>query len=75
MELGLTIALIVVALIAGILFGYFIGLKRKIAAESRGVLYVNCDAPEGQGLFLEQSVPTSVMASEKMVRFEVVVIK
>ena len=75
MELGLSIALIVVALIAGVLFGYFVGLKRKIATESKGVLYVNRNAPEGQGLFLEQSVPTSVMASEKMVIFEVVVIK
>lgn len=75
MEAGFVVLAVAIALIVGILVGISIGKAKKIASESRGVLYVDREAPEGQGLFLEQLVPASVVASEKRVMFDVVVIK
>ena len=75
MEPGIVGLLIIVSLFVGILIGIPIGKHRKVVSESRGVLYVKLDAPDGQGLFLEQLVPPSTIASEKTVTFDVVVIR
>ena len=75
MEPGIIGLLIAVSLLVGILIGVPIGKKKKITSESRGTLYVKLDAPDGQGLFLEQLVSPSVIASEKTVLFDVIVIR
>lgn len=70
MEAGLIILLVVVAATIGAIVGIRIERARWNNLWVKGVLYVNANAPEGQGLFLEQLVPTNEIAATKHVVFE-----
>ena len=75
MEAGFVVTMTIVGLVVGVSIGIFIGLKKKSMTDSQGFLYVDSSAPAGQGLFLEQLVPTADIASQKRVVFDVIVIK
>jgi hypothetical protein len=75
MEAGFITLIAILAFAVGVTVGIFITRVERSQSDSQGVLYVNCDAPEGQGLFLVQEVATTDIASRKRVMFDVHVIK
>jgi hypothetical protein len=75
MEPGYSALIAAIATIIGVIIGICISKAKRNVNESLGVLYVNVNAPEGQGLFLEQLVQTPIIASKRQVVFDVVVIK
>lgn len=74
MELGF---FALVFLIGGVI-GFLVGMRVATTSWKRltvkGVLYVNPQAPEGQGLFLEQFTAADDIAATKYAVFETVVI-
>lgn len=74
MEPGILVLLAVAGLLVGILVGSVVGRLGKGKDVRLGVLYVDPNAPEGQGLFLEQTVPTSELAGKTTVSFDVVLL-
>lgn len=69
------IILAIATFVFGIIVGLLVGRSGSSKTETHGFLYVNPNAPEGQGLFLEQDVPTAQIADEKLVTFGVIVLR
>jgi hypothetical protein len=74
MEPGILVLMAVAGLLVGVLVGVVLGRVRKGKDVRLGVLYVDPNAPEGQGLFLEQTVPASELAGKTSVSFDVVLL-
>ena len=75
METGFVILLCVLTLTIGVAIGWLTARRIKNSDQTLGFLYVIDGAPEGQDLFLTPTVPSSVIASQKRVIFDVDVIR
>lgn len=75
MEPGILVLMAVAGLLVGILIGVVLCRIRKGKDVRMGILYVDPNAPEGQGLFLEQTVPTTELAGKTSVSFDVVLLR
>lgn len=75
MEAGFVVILVAVMFILGVLTGYVLSRIGRSRSETHGELYVKPSAPEGQGLYLVQTVPTNTITSRKQVTFDVIVVQ
>ena len=75
MEAGFVVILVAVVFILGVLTGYVLSRVGRSRYETHGELYVKPNAPEGQGLYLVQTVPTNTITSQKQAIFDVIVVR